>query len=83
MTCLDEGSSTLVGALGFSILLSPLTETEGFEVGVGPGGVVDQGMGKSATTITAQYDIHAFIFGQKGFMAGLGVQGNKITRLVK
>jgi hypothetical protein len=25
-------------------------------------------------------DIYAFIFGQKGLMAGLGIQGNKITK---
>ena len=38
-------------------------------------------MGKSLTTTTAKEDIYAFIFSQKGLMAGLGLQGNKITRL--
>ena len=62
--------------------LDALTRTDGFEIGVGPSiVVVDQGMGKSATSITAQSDIYAFIFGQKGLMAGVGLQGNKITRL--
>ena len=62
--------------------LQALTDTDGFEVGVGPSVVVvDQGMGKSLTTITAKNDVYAFIFGQKGLMAGLGVQGNKITKL--
>jgi lipid-binding SYLF domain-containing protein len=62
--------------------LSALTEADGFEVGVGPSiVVVDQGMGKSTTTITAKEDIYAFIFSQKGLMAGLGLQGNKITKL--
>jgi hypothetical protein len=28
-------------------------------------------------------DIYAFIFGQKGLMAGIGIQGNKITRIKK
>jgi lipid-binding SYLF domain-containing protein len=28
-------------------------------------------------------DIYAFIFGQQGLMAGVGLQGNKITRLAK
>jgi lipid-binding SYLF domain-containing protein len=28
-----------------------------------------------------QYSGYAFIFNQKGLMAGLGLQGNKITRL--
>ena len=38
-------------------------------------------MGKSLTTTTAKDDIYAFIFSQKGLMAGIGLQGNKITRL--
>ncbi len=62
-----------VGALGAN---------EGFEVGVGPSVVVmDEGKAKTLTTTTAKDDIYAFIFGQKGLMAGLGMQGNKITRL--
>ena len=57
-----------------------LTRNEGFEVGVGPSVVVvDQGMGKTMTTTTATEDIYAFIFSQKGLMAGIGIQGNKIT----
>jgi lipid-binding SYLF domain-containing protein len=57
-----------------------LTKNEGFEVGVGPSVVVvDQGMGKTMTTTTATEDIYAFIFSQKGLMAGVGIQGNKIT----
>ncbi len=64
--------------------LKALTETNGFEVGVGPSVVVvDEGMGKSLTTVTTKQDIYAFVFGQKGLMAGIGLQGNKITRLGK
>ena len=59
-----------------------LDAAQGFEVGVGPSVVVmDEGMAKSTTTTTMKDDIYAFIFGQKGLMAGLGVQGNKITRI--
>jgi lipid-binding SYLF domain-containing protein len=62
--------------------LRALTEAAGFEVGVGPSFVVvDEGMGKSLTTVTAKHDVYAFIFGQQGLMAGVGVQGNKITKL--
>ena len=62
--------------------LKALTDTAGFEVGVGPSVVVvDEGKAKSMTSMTAKDDVYAFIFGQKGLMAGLGVQGNKITRL--
>ena len=62
--------------------MSEPTETEGFEVGVGPSVVVmDEGKAKSTTTTSMKDDIYAFIFGQKGLMAGLGVQGNKITKI--
>ena len=62
--------------------VNALNVNDGFEVGVGPSVVVvDQGMGKSITTTTATNDIYAFIFSQKGLMAGIGLQGNKITRL--
>ena len=62
--------------------LSQLDKANGFEVGVGPSVVVvDEGMGKSTTTNTLRDDVYAFIFGQKGLMAGLGVQGNKIKKI--
>ena len=64
--------------------LKALTESDGFEVGVGPSVVVvDQGMGKSMTSITMKDDVYAFIFSQQGLMAGVGLQGNKITKLAK
>lgn len=64
--------------------LSALDSTQGFEVGVGPSVVlVDQGAASSTTTITTQDDIYAFITSQKGVMAGIGIQGNKITKLAK
>ena len=64
--------------------LESLKQTDGFEVGVGPSVVVvDEGMGKSLTTITAQNDVYAFIFSQQGLMAGVGIQGNKTTPISK
>jgi lipid-binding SYLF domain-containing protein len=64
--------------------LQAINRAEGFEIGVGPSVVVmDQGMGMSATSTTLQNDIYAFIFGQKGLMAGVGIQGNKITKIQK
>ncbi len=60
-----------------------LGNAKGFEVGVGPSLVmVDQGMAKTTTTNTLKDDIYAFVFEQKGLMAGLGLQGNKITKIV-
>ena len=64
--------------------LDSLSSTQGFEVGVGPSVVVmDEGMAKNVTSGTLTEDIYAFIFSQKGLMAGLGIQGNKITRIEK
>jgi lipid-binding SYLF domain-containing protein len=62
--------------------LAQLDNKDGFEVGVGPSVVVvDEGMAKTTTTNTLKDDIYAFVFGQKGLMAGLGIQGNKITKI--
>jgi lipid-binding SYLF domain-containing protein len=62
--------------------VTELDNANGFEVGVGPSVVVvDEGMGKSTTTKTLKDDVYAFIFGQSGLMAGLGVQGNKIKKI--
>lgn len=62
--------------------LAELDKADGFEVGVGPSVVVvDEGKAKTTTTTTLKDDIYAFVFAQKGLMAGLGEQGNKITRI--
>jgi lipid-binding SYLF domain-containing protein len=62
--------------------LGQLDNANGFEVGVGPSVVlVDEGMAKTTTTSTLKDDIYAFVFGQKGLMAGLGIQGNKISKI--
>ena len=62
--------------------LNYLQKSEGFEIGVGPSIViVDAGKAKTLTTSTVQSDIYAFIFDQKGLMAGLGLQGSKISRI--
>jgi lipid-binding SYLF domain-containing protein len=62
--------------------LNYLEKSDGWEIGVGPSiVVVDEGIAKALTTTTAQSDIYAFFFGQKGLMAGLGLQGSKISRI--
>jgi lipid-binding SYLF domain-containing protein len=62
--------------------LEYLNESDGWEVGVGPTlVVVDEGMAKTLTTTTAQDDVYVFIFGQSGLMAGVGIQGSKITEI--
>ena len=52
----------------------------GWQVGVGPSVVImNQGMARSFTTATELQDVYAFIFDQQGLMAGMGLQGSKIT----
>ena len=59
-----------------------LDTSGGFEIGTGPSVVVlDQGAAKAFTTTTVQSDVYAVIFDQSGLMAGVGVQGSKISRL--
>jgi lipid-binding SYLF domain-containing protein len=62
--------------------LDYLKKSSGWEIGSGPSVVVwDQGMGKSVSSTTLTQDVYAFIFNQKGLMAGIGIQGSKITRI--
>ena len=64
--------------------LQYLNKSGGFEVGTGPSIVVlDSGTARSFSTTTAQHDIYAIFFDQRGLMAGLGLQGTKITRIEK
>lgn len=62
--------------------LAYLNSSQGFEIGVGPSVVVvDQGMAKKLTSTTTTQDVYAFIFNQNGLMAGLGIEGTKITKI--
>lgn len=64
--------------------LAYLDSSAGFELGVGPSiVVVDEGVARSITSTTLSQDVYAFIFSQKGLMAGIGLQGSKITRISK
>ncbi|HEY2386956.1 MAG TPA: lipid-binding SYLF domain-containing protein [Candidatus Binatia bacterium] len=64
--------------------IQQLNATNGFEIGVGPSIVlVDEGIGRSITSNTLTSDVYAFIFDQRGLMAGLGIQGSKISRIQK
>jgi lipid-binding SYLF domain-containing protein len=61
-----------------------IDKSDGWEIGTGPSIViVDVGAAGSLTTTTAKSEIYAFFFSQKGLMAGIGLQGTKITRLNK
>jgi lipid-binding SYLF domain-containing protein len=61
--------------------ITALSSGAGLSVGMGPSiVVVDAGMARSMTTTTLKSDVYAFIFGQQGLMAGLGVQGQRIVK---
>jgi len=61
-----------------------IDKSAGWELGTGPTiVVVDSGAAKAMTTTTLQSQIYAFFINSKGLMAGLGLQGTKITKINK
>lgn len=62
--------------------LDYIHDSKGWEFGIGPTiVVVDEGMAANLSTSTAQDDAYAFIFNQQGLMAGIGIEGTKITKI--
>lgn len=56
--------------------------TQGWEVGTGPTiVVVNQGVAANLSTSTLKGDAYAFIFDQQGLMAGVSIEGTKISRI--
>jgi len=59
-----------------------LKESKGWELGVGPTVVVvDEGAAKNLSTSSLQDDAYAFIFSQQGLMAGISIEGTKVTKI--
>ncbi len=57
-----------------------IEETKGWEIGVGPTVVVvDEGVAKNLSTSSLKDDAYAFIFSQQGLMAGVSIEGTKIS----
>lgn len=57
-------------------------DTHGWEIGVGPTVVVvDEGVAKNLSSSTLKDDAYAFVFSQEGLMAGISIEGTKITRI--
>ena len=62
--------------------LAYLDKSGGWAIGTGPSVVVvDQGVARSLTTTNLRSDVYAFIFDQKGLMAGIAIEGSKITKI--
>jgi len=80
---LQAGAQTFSEALFLltDSAITTLTSGGGLSVGSGPSiVVVDAGMAKSMTTTTLKSDVYAFLFGQQGLMAGVGLQGQRIVK---
>jgi lipid-binding SYLF domain-containing protein len=61
-----------------------LNKSGGWELGSGPTiVVVDSGLAKNLTTTTLKSEVYAFFINEKGLMAGIGLQGTKITKIQK
>ena len=59
-----------------------VNESKGWEIGVGPTVVVvNEGVAKNLSSTTLQDDAYAFIFGQQGLMAGISIEGSKVTKI--
>ena len=59
-----------------------LNASGGWEIGSAPSlTVIDKGAAGSLSTTTLNKGTYAVFFDQKGLMAGLGLQGTKVTRL--
>lgn len=87
MTSAGYGFQAGVQKLSYALLfmdedsLKYLKKSDGFDIGSAPGLVMgDQGLSGSMSVASFQHGIAAFIWGQKGLMGGLGLQGTKITR---
>ena len=62
--------------------VSYLEKTKGWEIGVGPTVVVvDEGIAKNLSTSSLKDHAYAFIFSQQGLMAGVSIEGTKISRI--
>ncbi len=62
--------------------LGYLDRSDGWEVGAAPSVVlVDKGAATGFSTSSLKDDIYVFFFDQEGLMAGLSLQGTKITKI--
>lgn len=75
-------------AYGYAVFLMSdeavryIEDTKGWEIGVGPTVVVvDEGVAKNLSTSSLKEDAYAFIFSQQGLMAGVSIEGTKISRI--
>jgi len=81
---LQAGIQTFSYALFFitQSALNKVESADGWAIGSDPNVVVvDQGAAANLNTTTLKKEIYAMPFGQKGLMAGISLEGSKITRI--
>ncbi len=81
---LQAGIQTFSYAMFFMTAssLDYLKKSDGWAIGSGPSVVViDKGAAANLSTTTLSQDVYAMPFGQRGLMAGIGLEGSKITRI--
>lgn len=62
--------------------LQDFQKSSGWDIGASPTVVVvDAGAAKEINTTTAKKGVYAFTFNQEGLMAGVALQGQKITKI--
>jgi len=62
--------------------LDYLKRSQGWELGVGPTVVlVDEGVARNLSSSTLRDDAYAFIFNQQGLMAGVSIEGTKVSAI--
>ena len=80
----QAGGQTLSYAMFFftDSGLGYLRKSKGWSIGSGPSVVIiDKGKAGAMNTTTLQADVAAIPFGQEGLMAGLGLEGTKISQI--
>ena len=61
-----------------------LNQSKGWEIGVGPTVViVNEGVAKNLSSTTLKDDAYAFIFNQQGLMAGISLEGSKVSKITR
>jgi len=89
-TALSYGLQAGIEKFGYVMFLMDdeslryMRETDGWEIGVGPTvTIADEGFARKLSTTTERKGIYVFFVSQKGFFAGAGIEGSKITRISK
>lgn len=81
---LGAQAKTIVVLFTEDSALGKFRESEGWKVGVdGSVALVDIGVGKAVDTTNIKDPVIGFVFGQKGLMYNLTLEGSKFTKLEK